>query len=276
MITSDDKLRVFEDFYVDTTLPKHVRPEKDDVYVMDPSGPITLVSRGGRGVFHVIDVEKRPSRISTWFARLAFWRNKPDVEQHKMSVEEFFSSIKNTAKELNIVKDRAIGYERAMTNARKTGQQALLEQLAGGLNAHRMEAQLVAIGLTKFIEEQDIVRFYKQSTRGLRLDWIKNFTRFIPDDVIALKERADELGIFDNYAILHYDPEAKSYAETKEEKERRKDPILFGLMKDRRVLYVVGDWVDEVCDLTLDQVADQIGHDSIKTLCESAHPYRDE
>lgn len=39
--------------------------------------------------------------------------------------------------------------------------------------------------------------------------------------------------------------------------------ILFGLIEGRRRLYVVGDWVDEICDLTMDQIADSIGNDAI-------------
>ena len=71
--------------------------------------------------------------------------------------------------------------------------------------------------------------------------------------------------------MLHYDPQAKAFSETEEEKARKRDPILFGLMKDRRVLYFVGDWVDDVCGLTLDQVAEIIGKRAIQSLTTEDH-----
>ena len=149
---------------------------------------------------------------------------------------------------------------------KQAGQQALFEQLTAGLNAYKMETQLLALGLPKYVEEKDLVAFYKQSKRGLRLDWIRNFTRQIPREILDKKVRADEIGIFDNYVVLHYDPAAKSFAETEAEKAARKDPILFGLMEGCRRLYHVGDWKDEFCDLTLDQIADAMGDEVVKDL----------
>ncbi len=43
-------------------------------------------------------------------------------------------------------------------------------------------------------------------------------------------------------------------------------PILFGVIKGRRRLYFVGDWVDEFCDLTFDQIADALGKDNIGSV----------
>ncbi|HEY8094921.1 MAG TPA: hypothetical protein VIE65_02365 [Methylobacter sp.] len=60
--------------------------------------------------------------------------------------------------------------------------------------------------------------------------------------------------------------QAKAYSETKAEIEARKDPILFGMIKGRRILYYICDWVDEYCDLTLDQIADTIGKETIQEI----------
>lgn len=277
MITEDGKLQVFEDFRVDDTLPKF----NDDNEADESMGaedvtfnvsPARWRRRRGRIVMSsgevLVEGEPLAPAIKrrgplTWLKGL-FARKELEITTY--SVQEFFTHVKNSGRELHIVAERAVGYERAIKNAQDAGQLALLEQLQGGLNAHRMEAQLVAIGLTKYVTEDDVVRFYRQSKRGLRLDWVRNFTRVIPEEIVALKRRADELGAFDNYAVMHYDPESKAFAETQEEKAARRDPILFGLMKDRRVLYVVGDWVDEVCDLTLDQFADAVGASAVKEL----------
>jgi hypothetical protein len=60
-------------------------------------------------------------------------------------------------------------------------------------------------------------------------------------------------------------------ADTKEEIARKKDPILFGLIEDRRRLYFVGDWEDEYCNLTLDKIADAVSG-SIQTLPAKESP----
>jgi hypothetical protein len=66
---------------------------------------------------------------------------------------------------------------------------------------------------------------------------------------------------------MHHDPTGKSWAETEaERKTRESDPVLFGVIEGRRRLYYVGDWDDEFCDLTLDEVADSLGRDSVKTV----------
>ena len=134
------------------------------------------------------------------------------------------------------------------------------------LDANRCEDQLVEMGLTSYLIEDRLVEFVKKAPKGLQLDWIKNFTRVIPDQVISRKVESDERLIFDNYVVLHYDPEKKSWAETEAEKEARRDPILFGVLQGSRKLYFVGDWVDDYCDLTLDQVADLLGADAISRV----------
>lgn len=277
MITTQDRLFVIEDFKVDRDLPKFQKRkskvqqtaeqyaskfsaeefEEDGIWNPMTGGGTTLeASSDGRWTVQAI-IKPTPW-WKRWFA--------PKPVAPTMSILDFFKLVKNSQQELVVVQSRAAGYEAALTNARLSGQKALMEKLEAGLNAFRMETQLLALGLNRYVEEEAIVRFYKQSKKGLRLDWIRNFTRPIPEAVIATKTRADELGIFDNYVVLHYDPQAKSYAETKAEVDARKDPILFGLMKDRTQLYCVGDWVDEHCDLTLDQFADLMGATAVQTV----------
>jgi hypothetical protein len=195
------------------------------------------------------------------------WRTEenalPPEPSPSLSVIDFFTAVKASTKELDIIEARGRGYEREMASAAKLGQVARFEQLRDGLAAAAQEARMVGLGLHKYVAEADIVDFYKKCPKGLRLDWIANFTRSVPDAVLETKVRADETCLFDNYVVLHYDPDGKSYAETETEKkakeDAKKDPILFGLMKGKRRLYFVGDWVDELCDLTLDEVADVVG-----------------
>jgi hypothetical protein len=114
------------------------------------------------------------------------------------------------------------------------------------------------------IKEDQIVTFYKESEKGLRLHYVKNFTRMIPEQVVKLKEKADNLMVFDNYVVLYYDKDAKTFKETQAEFMKRKDPILFGVIRNSRKLYYIADWVDEFCDLTLNDLINKFGNDAIK------------
>ena len=284
---TDDKLRIFEDFRVDHALPKYREPEEES----EDSSEDSKVWRGGSKFVRGSQTINAPWDAeldvaqTTWLfenATLPFpWRWARRLKRfllwlvtwatggagkrgRAITIQEFFSSVKNSAEELKIVTERAAGYEAAMAKAQESGQRALYESLVAGLAATRAEAQLVATGLTTYLEEARIVEFAKRAKKGLRLDWVANFVRTIPDEVLARKSRADALGIFDNYVVLHYDPTAKSWSETEaERRERKRDPILFGVIKGRRRLYFVGDWVDELCDLTLDQIADLLGADAL-------------
>jgi hypothetical protein len=291
----ENKLKVLENFVIDYNLPKfEIKKDqngfllKSDFEIMEQGVRTNdLISSSITASPTSLLITKRKSFFDTvWLMfincfNFIFFRPINAIQEaRKLSILEFFKELKNSFGDIRIIEGRAKGYELALIKAKEAGQVALYEQLKDGLNSVKMEAHLASIGITQFVEEADIVRFYKISKKGLRLDWVKNFIRDIPDDVVNVKRMADEIGAFDNYVVLHYDPKRKSYSETREEIEARKDPILFGLMNGRRQLYVVGSWVDEVCDLTIDQLAEHIGKESIKKTknfgvsIDSEDPYR--
>ena len=59
--------------------------------------------------------------------------------------------------------------------------------MEAGIEAVRAETRLHALGLTRVLSEATLVEFVKKCPKGLRLDWVKNFTRVIPDDVLEPK-----------------------------------------------------------------------------------------
>jgi hypothetical protein len=287
MLDRNGKLEIFDNFVVDRRLPKFKAGRKELGQAMsqkkasldgeedegeDISESVTMASNdfSRAKLIHVEDgkIIASPSRRG-WFRRLLpRWKKEETPPPATMSIEDFFGSVKDSVAQVVVVGERAAGYKLAIVNARKAGQIALAEQLDQGLMAARSEAQLLAMGLGKYLEEATVAELVAKVAKGksLRLDWVRNFVRIMPAALIALKQEADERLIFDNYAIMHYDPLGAGRAPTKEEVRSRKDPILFGLIEGRRRLYYVGDWVDEFCDLTLDQVADTLGTDSIKSL----------
>lgn len=196
------------------------------------------------------------------------------VSGRKFTIQEYFSNVKASVKELEIISSRAEGYERALAAAKASGQRALWEQLTDGLRAYRYESQMIAAGITKYVTEDDMILLYKLSPvtkryaqrkiGALRLDWIRNYTRMIPPAILAKKQRADELGLFDNYCVLHFDPDGKSFELTNAQKQAKKDPILFGVLRGQKKLYIIGDWIDEICDFDLTALADALGKNAIR------------
>lgn len=185
----------------------------------------------------------------------------------KVSVEDVFILILRNQQELDFVADRMTSYDNSIAKAKLAGQIALSEQLLQARKIYAYETELFAIDRKKFIDEKRVVEFAKDCEKGLCLTWLKNYTRAIPDAVLEQKMILDKHRIFDAYVVMHYDPEKKSIKQTEAEKAaelaKRKDPILFGIIHGSRKLYFVGDWKDELCDLTFDAFVQKYGESSV-------------
>jgi hypothetical protein len=190
-----------------------------------------------------------------------FKRNNTKTDNTKyIDALEFFSLVKLSSKEsVETYRDRVSDYLSAVHNAVSVGQTALMEDLLRGLVTNKYESVLFAEGLYYVVTEEQMVSFVKQCEKGIKLEYIKNFTRPLPQDVVTKIERVNQLEVFDNYVVLYYDPEGKVYKETAREEAKRKDPIIFGVIAGSTKLYYIADWVDEYCDLTLEKFIDVIG-----------------
>lgn len=206
--------------------------------------------------------------VKNWFKRNK--KNKEEKETNdKFDVVKFFSDVKSLSEEESSkYRDRITEYVNCIGYTEQTGQVALKEKLFEKLVINKYESILYSKGMYKALSEELLVKLAKNSPKALSLDYIANFVRTIPLDVIKKKIEADKLEVFDNYVILHYDPEGISYASTNKEKEKEvkkaKDPILFGVISGSDKLYYIDDWVDEYCDLTFDKCVEQLGKDVIE------------
>ena len=182
-----------------------------------------------------------------------------EVEKY-MDALQFFSMVKASSKEsVATYRDRVSDYLKSIHNAVTVGQTALVEDLLRGLVTNKYESVLFAEGLYYVVNEQQMVSFVKQCEKGIKLEYVKNFTRPMPQDVVDKIAKINQLEVFDNYVVLYYDPEGKVYKETAREEAKRKDPIVFGVIAGSEKLYYIADWVDEYCDLTLEAFIDAIG-----------------
>lgn len=195
--------------------------------------------------------------------------NKERKITNKFDVVKFFSDVKLSAEEeATKYRDRLAEYVNCIGIAEKSGQVALKEKLFNNLVINKYETILFSKGLVKAVTEETIVKLAKDSPKALALDYIQNYIRNIPISVIKKKFEIDRLEIFDNYVILHYDPNGVSYAKTNKEKEeeekKKRDPIMFGVIEGSTKLYYIDSWEDEYCDLTWDKMVDIIGKQTIE------------
>lgn len=207
-----------------------------------------------------ISGESPETNKTSWFKRFFNRFTKKKEELPAMDALKFFALVKASSKEsLVVYKDRVSKYLTALHNATNIGQTALQEELIRGLITNRYESVLFAEGYYYAITEKQIVDFVTQCEKGIKLNYLKNFNRPLPQSVIDKVSKLNDLEVFDNYVVLYYDPEGKIYKETAREEAKRRDPIIFGVIAGSRKLYYVDDWVDEYCDLTLDAFVDSLG-----------------
>ena len=181
------------------------------------------------------------------------------TEKPEMDIISFFANIKATSKEsFNGYVNRVEKYLTAIHNAKIIGQDALAEKLSREMLANKYESFLAAEGYYYVVTEEQVVDFVKKSERGISLDYMKNFIRPIPDEVVAKIAEADKLEVFDNYVIMHYDPKGKARQDTAKEEAKKRDPIVFGVIAGSTKLYYITDWIDEYCDLTLEKFVDTL------------------
>ena len=126
------------------------------------------------------------------------------------------------------------------------------------------EIVLLKNNINKYLLEEDIIEFMLKSEKGIQIDFLRNFDNILPMDVAKKKIDTDKLLVFDNYAVLYYDPNIDPFRKLKDEEVKRKaaDPILFGMITGSNKLYYVTDWVYDDDDITIEKVEKIIGRNS--------------
>lgn len=189
-------------------------------------------------------------------------------EPETFDVISFFNRVKLSVEQEQTYVNRLKEIVECMGYCDVTGQVGLKEKLFAELITNKYESVLFANGMYKAVSADKIVELAQGSKKALSLDYIQNYGRVIPTDVIKKKIEADKLHVFDNYVILHYDPDGKSYVATEKERkkevEKKKDPILFGVIMGSDKLYYIADWIDEYCDLTFDKLTEILGKEIIE------------
>ncbi|MDD5650695.1 MAG: hypothetical protein PHF86_09840 [Candidatus Nanoarchaeia archaeon] len=140
-----------------------------------------------------------------------------------------------------------------------TNQIALKEKIHEKFGKFLREQEMIACGFDKYFEKEILQAFVESvQNRIIKITPIKNYIRLIPKDIRERMEVAREKMLFDDFVVIHTDPDNKAVEKTQAEK---KDPILCGVIKESTRYYFVGDWQDALCDLTMDTILEHFGLD---------------
>lgn len=171
-----------------------------------------------------------------------------------LRVIDFFDMIHvEVGKEKEFIESIS-GYFKMLDNACKMNQTSQIDSICQKLLIHVYESVLAVHGYNRYISFSNLEQLKNEGKRVIDIDYTANFNRVIPNDVVEKKLKCDELHVFDNYCVMYYDPTGQTYSRTASAK---RDPILFGLINHSERLYYIADWEDELCDLTLDRIAER-------------------
>ena len=153
-------------------------------------------------------------------------------------------------------------------NMRKAGQYKKADAVKAYRTILAEEAVVVAAGFNSYITEENMIDFIRKSERGAMVDFLRYYEDEMPQDVIDKKIAVDQLMVFDNYVVAYYSDlihravatqQKVSAKEEQKVRERRRDPILFGVIKNSRKLYYICDWTTDTDDLTLEKLEKELG-----------------
>ena len=263
IVNGEPRLRIFRNLKLDPTLPKHLV----DGMVMTRHGGMTVeeylkspdgMSRYRREEYGMSDSgdavtrEKWTSRFIRWLSSLFKTREIPPEtfrRAHDMLARNVISDdIEKAAAQLKSLVEKT----------RANGQGTLAARLEDEHRAIIAETVLKKNGFHSYLTEKDAIELLQKSRAGIRIDFWNDYPDIVPESVLETKRKADALRVFDNWCVMHYDPDGSALRQMKDE-EWRRDPILFGLVVGSDRLYFVSDWTTGTDDLTVDKVCRMLG-----------------
>jgi len=184
----------------------------------------------------------------------------------EIAMDELLEHIELTSTpELEARMKRLVEIESGMRQAGQYKKADVLKQLRAILAE---EFTVAAAGFTSYIAEDTMIEFLRKSERGTMVDFLRYYEDEMPPEAVAKKVEADKLMVFDNYVVAHYSDLIRKAAavekqasakEERKQREKRRDPILFGLIKNSRKLYYICDWTTDTDDLTLEKLEKELG-----------------
>lgn len=273
------KLKIFCYFVEDRTLPKFLN-ENGEVVLKNKTMKIEdyLNSPDKRSLYRrsyyenstdaLFDVQMYPNRkVGLWRKIKEMLSSLFSTDSGKKDITETFKETKSSLKTIpseTSLKEANEKIDRAKERLVKAGQYDVAMMLSNQKSITAKEIVLLKNNISLYLTEEDVVSILKKADFGIRLDFLEDYPEILPEDVSLLKIKADELKIFDNWCILHYDPKGEALKQI-EKIEKRRDPILFGMIAGSGKLYKVADWVFKEDDITVEKICKILNVNNLKS-----------
>jgi hypothetical protein len=146
------------------------------------------------------------------------------------------------------------------------GHSALGEKFLNKIAYEVRMSEIYASGVKMFLSKT-LIDHYKYKVRDGHIadTQFDKYTGVIPEHILKVKNELEKRKIFDAFIIYHYwneeleEKKEKKQPRTAEEKSAMRDPILFGVCADiPDKLFFIADWDDDYCDLTFDELINQL------------------
>ena len=194
------------------------------------------------------------------------------VAKENLTPGDYFNYVKNMKSIADIAEFEQLR-DSCMSLLKKaviTGQKKMAQELTRQYNIVLKEIRAIENGYNVIIFRTDVEKYINDLQENpIRIIELENYERDVPDDVINKIADIKEKKLFDRLYVIFTDYSLK---ETKKIAKHRheKDPILFGsfncavedesntkskkrYIPDERMFFIA-DWVDEKCDLTLEEL----------------------
>lgn len=174
-------------------------------------------------------------------------------------------SLKETLnrEEYNIIIDQAL---KMIEKCKITKQTAMAKELTHQVELALRELNAANEGFEIFVNRKAIEKYITDvEGKAVKIIELSEYTREIPEEVMDKVAKAAD--IFDQMYIIFTDYTKKESKRVAKER-RDKDPILFGAFLDKESdnknkiyvedrLFFIADWIDDNCDLTLEEIVRQ-------------------
>lgn len=178
---------------------------------------------------------------------------------------DYVKGLKETLnkEEYNIIIDSAL---KMIEKCKITKQTAMAKELTHQVDLALRELHAANEGFDIFVNRKVIEKYISDvEGKAIKIIELSEYTREIPEEVMERVSKAAD--IFDQMYIIFTDYTKKESKRVAKER-RDKDPILFGAFQDKEAdsknkiyiedrLFFIADWVDDKCDLTLEEIVKQ-------------------
>lgn len=216
------------------------------------------------------------------FQRINYKKQNKHNPNKTESPNEIFTKLKGT-KKIETEETLDAFYKNAgirAANFAEAGQIRGLKHIQYLMECVEREKKLIPLGINSYIYRDDILDFLDRreiKASNIKIIELEDYVRAIPKDVMDKVSKSRK--IFDYYYVLFTDysnKESREHQRRTEQYKKDNDPILFGTFQkvtkaENRTIerdindkfYVVGDWEDEYCDITLDKFIKMTSKDTV-------------